>query len=67
MKKTIITLILAFTMNAVNADATESNMPQHIGLDRAQLSVLQLPDLSDWSLAVRSGLSLVMMRGRRGS
>lgn len=31
MKKTIVTLALAFTMSAVNADATESNMPQHIG------------------------------------
>ena len=31
MKKTIITLTLAFTLSAVNADATESNMPQHIG------------------------------------
>ena len=31
MKKIIITLIMAFTMTAVNADAIESNMPQHIG------------------------------------
>ena len=31
MKKIIITLILAFKMTAVNADAIESNMPQHIG------------------------------------
>ncbi len=31
MKKTIITLTFAFTISAVNADATESNMSQHIG------------------------------------
>ena len=31
MKKIIFSLIMAFTMTAVNADVIESNMPQHIG------------------------------------
>ena len=31
MKKIIITLIMAFKMTAVNADAIESKIPRHIG------------------------------------